>query len=74
MVATTAQQRYTGDRRPVMVKQTTWEEPGAHPDHVEGDGRAGGTMERRVDGHSDHGGARIVGSGVPMTMMNKRTQ
>ena len=53
------------------MKQTTREELGAHPDHVEGDGRAGGTMERRVDGHSDHGGARIVGGGVPVTVVHK---
>ena len=64
MAATTARQHYASDRRPVTVKQTTQEELGAHPDHVEGDGRAGGTTERRVDGHSDHGGANHVGDGV----------
>ena len=53
------------------MKQMTREEPGAHPDHVEGDGRAEGTTERRVDGHSDHGGARILGGGVPTTVVHK---
>ena len=71
MADATTRRRYAGDRRPVTVKQTTREEPGAHPDHVEGDGRAGGTTERRVDGHSDHGGARIVGGGVPATAVDK---
>ena len=74
MADATARRRYAGDRRPVTVKQMTREEPGAHPDHVEGDGRAGGTTKRWVDGHSDHGGARIVGGYVPTTVMNKRTQ
>jgi len=71
MADTAARRHYAGDRRPVAVKQTTWEEPGAHPKHVEGDGRAGGTTDRRVDGHSDHGGARIVGGGVPATVVHK---
>ena len=72
MADMTAWRRYVGDRRPVLVKQTTRKEPGAHPDHVEGDGRAGGTTERRVDGHSDHGGANHVGDGVQATAMVKR--
>ena len=71
MAAMTAWQHYASNKRPVTVKQMTREEPGAHPDHVEGDGRAGGTTERRVDGHSDHGRARIVGGGVPMTVVHK---
>jgi len=64
MAATTARLRYAGDRRPVAVKQTTQEEPGAHPEHVEGDGRAGGTTDRWVDGHSDHGGTNHVDDGA----------
>ena len=55
-----------------MMKQTTREESGAHPDHVEGDGRAGGTTERRVDGHSDHGGVNHIGNGVQATAVVKR--
>ena len=72
MAATTARLRYASDRRPVAVKQTTREEPGAHPKHVEGVGRASGTTERRVDGHSDHGGANHVGDGVLATAVVKR--
>ena len=72
MAAMTAWQHYASNRRPVTVKQMTREEPGAHPDHIEGDGRAGGTTERRVDGHSDHGGANHVGDGVQATAMVKR--
>jgi len=72
MADTTARRCYAGDRRPVTVKQTTREEPGAHPDHVEGDGRVGGTKERRVDGHCNHGGANHVGDGVQATTMVKR--
>ena len=72
MVATTARQRYADDRRPVTVKQMTWEEPGAHPDHVEGDGQAGGTTERWVDIHGGHGEAEIVGEGNPVTVVAKQ--
>ena len=56
------------------MKQTTREEPGAHPEHVEGDGRAGGTTERRFDGHSDHGGVNHVGDGVSATTVGKTTK
>ena len=69
MAATTARLRYAGDRRPVAVKQTTREEPGAHPEHVEGDGRPGGTTDRRVDGHSDHGGASNDDGDVPVAAL-----
>ena len=55
-----------------MLKHTAREEPGAHPKHVEGDGRAGGTTNRRVDGHSDHGGANHIGDGVLATTVVKR--
>ena len=72
MVDTTTRRRYAGDRRPVTVKQTTREEPGAHPDHVEGDGRVEGTKERRVNGHGDHGGANHIGDGIQATAMVKR--
>ena len=64
MADTTAWRRYAGDRRPVTVKQTSREELGAHPDHFEGDGRVGGTKERRVDGHGNHNGANHVGDGI----------
>jgi len=71
MAATTARLRYAGDRRPVAVKQTTQEELRAHPEHVESDGRAGGTMERRVDSHSDHGGASNEDSDVSVAAVSE---
>ena len=74
MADTAARRRYAGDRSPVNLKQTAWEEPGAHPKHVEGDGRAGGTMDRRVDGLCDHGGA-IDGDGdFSVTVVDKRSK
>ena len=71
MADAVARLRYAGDRRPVTVKQTTWEEPGAHPEHVEGDGRAGGTTESRVDGHSDHSGAIFDDGDAPVAAVDK---
>ena len=53
------------------MKQTTREEPGAHPKHVEGDGRARGTTERRVDGHSDHGGTSNNDDDVPVAVVGE---
>ena len=71
MAAMTTRLRYAGDRRPVAVKQTTREEPGAHPEHVEGDGRAEGTTERRVEGHSDHDGASNDDGDVPVAVVGE---
>ena len=73
MADAVAQRHYASNRRPVAVKQTTREEPGAHPEHVEGDGRAGGTTDRRVDGHSDHGGASNGDGGAPVAAVDKRS-
>ena len=67
-----ARRLYAGKMKPEEVKQTTREEPEAHPEHVEGDGRARGTTERRVDGHNDHGSANHVGDGVLATTVVKR--
>ena len=67
-----ARRCYTCDRSLVTLKHTAREEPGAHLEHVEGDGRARGTTERRVDGHSEHGGANHVGDGVPVATVEKR--
>ena len=53
------------------MKQTTREEPGAHPEHVDGDGRTGGTTERRFDGHSDHGGANNDDGDVPVAAVGE---
>ena len=72
MAGTAERLHYAGETSVVAVKQTAWKEPGAHPEHVEGDGRAGGTTKRRVDGHSEHGGANHVGDGIPMDAVEKR--
>ena len=73
MADTVARRRYAGETSAVAVKQTSREEPKAHHEHVEGDGRAGGTTDRRVDGRSDHGGA-IDGDGdFPVTVVDKRS-
>ena len=73
MADTAARRRYAGETSVVTVKQIAREEPEAHPEHVEGDGRAGGTTDRRVDGRSDHGGA-IDGDGdFPVTVVDKRS-
>ena len=66
-----ARRRYTGDRSPVTLKHTAREEPGAHPEHVEGDGRAGGTTDRRVDVHSDHSGAIFDDGDAPVAAVDK---
>ena len=65
MADAAARRCYAGDRSPVTLKHIAREEPGAHLKHAEGDGRAGGTTERWVDGHSDH-------DGVQATAMVKR--
>ena len=62
------------DRSLVAVKQTTQEEPGAHPEHVEDDERAGGTTQRQVDGHSDHGDASNGDGGAPVAVMDEMTK
>ena len=71
MADTVARRRYAGEMKPKMVKQKAQEEPGAHPDHVEGDGQAEGTTERRVDVHGGHGEAEIVDGDEPATAMGK---
>ena len=71
MADAAARRHYAGDRRPVTLKQTTQEEPGAHPEHVEGDGRVGGTTERRVDGHRDHDGASNDDGNVPVAAVGE---
>ena len=73
MADTAARRHYASKTSAVAVKQTAREEPKAHPKHVEGDGRAGGTTDRRVDGRSDHGGA-IGGDGdFLVTVVDKRS-
>ena len=74
MADTAARRHYAGETKPKTVKQKAQEESGAHPDHVEGDGQAGGTTERWVDVHGGHGEAEIVGEGVSTTAVGKMTK
>ena len=64
--------RYTGETSPVAVKQSAWEESGAHPKHARAEIRTGGATVKRVDDHSSHDGASYVGSGVPVVVVDKR--
>ena len=74
MADAAAQCHYAGETKPGTMKQTTREEPGAHPEHVEGDGRARGTTERRVDSHSDHSGASNDDDDAPVAVVDKRVK
>ena len=51
-----------------------WEASVAHPKRVEAKSETGGATATRVDVHGDHGGARIVGDGVPATTVGKTTK
>ena len=46
----------------------------AHPEHVGAKTETGEAMVTRDDVHGDHGGARIVGDGVPATTVAKTTK
>ena len=74
MADTAARRCYAGETNQKTVKQKAQEEPGAYPDHVEGDRQAKGTIERWVDVHGGHGEAEIVGEGVSTTAMGKTTK
>ena len=43
----------------------------AHPECVEAKSETGGATATRVDVHGDHGRAKIVGDGVPVTAVGK---
>ena len=46
----------------------------AHPKRVEAKSETRGATVTRVDVHGDHGGAKIVGDGVPATTVGKTTK
>ena len=73
MADTMTRRCYAGETSAVAVKQTAREEPEAHTEHVEGDGRAGGTTDRRVDGRSDHSGAIDGDGNFSVTVVDKRS-
>ena len=74
MAATTAQLRYTGDVKPVELKQRIQEAPVAHPERVEARSEVEEATERRDDDHDDHGGAKIIGEGEPVTAVIKTSK
>ena len=74
MADAVAQQRYTGETRPVMVKQRVQEASVAHPERVEATSETGEATVTRFDGDSDHGGADLVDDGVPATTVGKMTK
>ena len=69
-----ARQRYASDVKPVELKQRIQEAPVAHPERVEARSEVGEATERRDDDHGDHGGARIVGEGEPVTAVIKTSK
>ena len=69
-----ARQRYTGDVKPVELKQRIQEAPVAHPERVEARREVGDATERRDDDHGDHGGAKVVGDGEPATAVIKTSK
>ena len=74
MADAVARQRYTGETRPVMVKQRVQEASVAHLECVEATSETVEAMVRRFDGDSDHGGADLVDDGIPATAMGKMTK
>ena len=67
-----ARLRYAGETTTVAVKQSTWEESGAHPKHTRVERGTEGATEKRVDDHNRHGGASYVDGGVPVAAVDKR--
>ena len=74
MADTAARRRYAGETKPKTVKQKAQEEPGAHPDHIEGNGQARGTTQTWVDVHGGHGELEIVDGDEPATVVGKMTK
>ena len=67
-------QRYTGETRPVEIKQNAQKGSAAHPGCDEAKNETGGTTVTRVDGDSAHGGEDFVGDVVPVTAVGKMTK
>ena len=71
MADTTPRRYYASDYRPVAVKLKVEEAPAAYPKYNWADNKVGEATVTRVDVHGDHGGARVVGDGVPATEVDK---
>ena len=72
MADAVARWHYAGETKPGTMKQTTREEPGAHPEHTGADDQTRGATEERVDGHSNHGGASNDSDDAPVAAVDKR--
>ena len=74
MADATARQRYAGDRRLVECKQKAQKGSAAHHEHVGAKSETGEATVTRDNVHGDHGGAKIVDDGVPVTAGGKTTK
>ena len=74
MVDATAWQRYTDNRRPVECKQKARKGSVAHHEHVGAKSETGEATVTHDGVHGDHGGANIVGDGVPVTAVIKTSK
>ena len=72
MADTAAQWHYAGKTRLVELKPKAWEGSAAHPEHDLATSKTGEATVMRVDAHSGHDGAMIVGGGVSVTVVVKR--
>jgi len=71
MADAAARRRYADETKPGTMKQTTREEPGAHPKHTRAENWTGRATEVRVDVHSGHGGENNDDGGAQATVMDK---
>jgi len=71
MADTAVRQRYTGEGRPVAVKEKAQEASGAHPKHTRAERWTGGATEKLVVGHSKHGGEANVDGGISVTAVDE---
>ena len=72
MADAVARWHYAGETKPGTMKQTTREEPGAHPEHTRAENWTGRATEVRVDVHSGHGGANNDDGDAPVATVDKR--
>ena len=69
-----ARQCYTGETRPVTVKQRVQEASVAHPDRVDATGETGEATVTRFDDDRDHGGEDLVDDSVLVTAVGKTSR
>ena len=72
MADAAARRRYADETKPGTMKQTTREEPGAHPEHSGAENCTRRATEVWVDVHSGHGGANNDDGDAPVAALDKR--